>query len=176
MLNNIKNIGIMGAMHEEVQLIKELMVISEERSIADRTYYSGILHGINITLVFSRWGKVASASTATTLINTFGSEFILFTGVAGAVDKDLNVGDIVIGESLYQHDMDASPIFPKFQIPLTENKFFKSEEMHVQNFRDASTTFLSKIKEHISDSTLAGLWPIKRLEQVDLASFPTVFC
>ena len=148
------NLGIMGAMEEEVLLIKNAMEITDEKKIADRIYYSGRLHDTNITLVFSRWGKVASASTATTLINTFGANFILFTGVAGAVDKTLNIGDIVIGESLYQHDMDARPIFPKFQIPLTENKLFKPRKEDIEKISAASNNFISNINNEIDKNTL----------------------
>ena len=60
---------------------------------------------------------MASAITATTLITYFGVEQIIFTGVAGAVDEALNIGDIVIGTKYFQHDLDPSPLFPKHIIP-----------------------------------------------------------
>ena len=71
-------------------------------------------------LAFSRWGKVASASTVTTLIEFFEVDLVVFTGVAGALAPDLDIGDIVIAESLMQHDMDASalPGIKPFEIPL----------------------------------------------------------
>src|SRR3954451_16051531 len=106
MEKNVK-IGILGAMHEEISAIKEILILNKETTIAERIYYEGRINDTEVVLVFSRWGKVASASTTTTLINKFKVDFILFTGVAGAVSELLNIGDIVVGSGLYQHDMDA---------------------------------------------------------------------
>ncbi len=70
-----------------------------------------------VVLVFSRWGKVAAASTVTHLIAQFGVDEVIFTRVADAVDPALNIGDIVIAGKLYQHDMDALPLFTRHEIP-----------------------------------------------------------
>ena len=150
-------VGIMGAMLDEVKHLKKITVITDEKTIADRTYYSGNLDGIDVTLVFSRLGKVAAASTVTVLINNFDVDFVIFTGVAGAVDKNINVGDVVIGKALYQHDMDARPIFPRFQIPLTNNILFKPDESYVKKALTATTRFLSKINEKIDTKILIKL-------------------
>ena len=113
-------IGIIGAMEEEIQLFKNDLEIISEETIGMRKYYTGRLFGKDIVLVFSRWGKVAAASTVTTLIQKFQVDLVLFTGVAGAVNSKLNVGDIIISKNLIQHDMDvtALPGFKKFEIPL----------------------------------------------------------
>lgn len=66
----------------------------------------------------SRIGKVAATTTATTLIEAFNAERIVFTGVAGALGADVRVGDVVVASHFVQHDMDASPLFPRFEIPL----------------------------------------------------------
>ena len=79
---------------------------------------------------------------------------ILIMGVAGAVDKDLNIGDVVVGEALYQHDMDARPIFPRFQIPLTSNVLFKPNKSHVKKATNAAKSFLSSINKEIDEHTL----------------------
>ena len=79
-------IGILGAMPEEISSIKDLMVIGRETNIASRIYSEGKIGNTDVVLVFSRWGKVASACTTTTLINEFNVDFILFTGVAGAIN------------------------------------------------------------------------------------------
>jgi len=119
-------IGIIGAMEEEIQLILKNLEVESESIIGMRKYYSGRLFNKDIILVFSRWGKVAAASTATTLIQKFNVDLVLFTGVAGAVNSDLNVGDIVIADNLVQYDMDATalPGFRKFEIPLLGKCFF----------------------------------------------------
>jgi len=147
-------IGIMGAMPEEINHIKELMDITDIQTIGKREFYSGKIHDHDVTLVFSRWGKVAATCSVTTLLDTYGVDFILFTGVAGGVDPSLNVGDVVIAESLYQHDMDGRPFFPRFQIPLTDHKIFRPREEHIELAHECITSFLSETKTKISRAKL----------------------
>src|ERR1035438_10102382 len=113
-------IGIVGAMPQEIDLIREDFETDTVSEIAGRAYHEGRFCGVESVLVFSRWGKVAAASTATTLIERFAVDCIIFTGVAGAVSPLLNVGDIVIAYKLLQHDFDVSPsgMFAQFEIPL----------------------------------------------------------
>jgi len=121
-------IGLMGAMPEEVDGIRAALEVTASEEIAGRTYTFGCWHGVEIVLVFSHWGKVAAASTATTLLQHFGVDAILFVGVAGAAHPDLRLGDIVIATDLVQHDMDASalPMFQRFEIPLLGRSRFPS--------------------------------------------------
>lgn len=124
-------IGIMGAMPEEIHTITELLTDLKTREIGGRTYYSGLLHSVQCVVVFSRWGKVAAATTVTTLILKFNITELFFTGVAGAIHPELNIGDIVIGRRLIQHDMDARPLMPRFEIPLLGVSYFESPEKYV---------------------------------------------
>lgn len=114
----MKRIGIIGAMPEEISGIVSLLKDKTEVVKGMRTYYLGTINEIEIVVVFSRWGKVASATTVTHLIVEFGITQLFFTGVAGAIHPDLNIGDIVIASSLIQHDLDARPIMNRFEIPL----------------------------------------------------------
>jgi adenosylhomocysteine nucleosidase len=84
-----------------------------------REYTAGKLWEIDAVCVLSRIGKVAAAMTAAILVEKFGVTHIVFTGVAGSGDKNVEVGDMVVAESLVQHDFDASPLFPRHEIPLT---------------------------------------------------------
>lgn len=121
-------IGIMGAMHEEIASVKASMANLQEEQHGDRTYYTGTIHGHCVVLTFSRWGKVASAITATTLVTLFHIDQLIFTGVAGATSATLNIGDIVIADTLYQHDMDGRPIIAaRHEIPLTGITFFATD-------------------------------------------------
>jgi adenosylhomocysteine nucleosidase len=131
-----------------------MMSIEKETTVAGRVYSEGTINGTNVVLVFSRWGKVASASTTTTLINKFDIDFVLFTGVAGAVSEDLNIGDIVIGSSLYQHDMDARPFFDQFQIPLTPTIFFEPKKMDIEKAQEAAQRFIDGIDGVFSNELL----------------------
>jgi adenosylhomocysteine nucleosidase len=82
-----------------------------------RTYYKGTLCGQEVVVVFSRWGKVAAAATVTSLILEYGITELLFTGLSGAIAPHLKIGDVVIGDRFYQHDMDATPLYLRFEIP-----------------------------------------------------------
>ena len=110
--------GIMGAMPQEVAHLHDAMEDVTTTTIGQRDYHVGRLDGREVVLAFSRWGKVASASTATTMIDRFGADELVFTGVAGAVNRALSVGDIVVADALVQHDLDASPLFAPMEVPL----------------------------------------------------------
>jgi adenosylhomocysteine nucleosidase len=111
-------IGILSAMAEENDSLTKQMVRAEISEAGKRAYHSGLLWDVPSVVVFSRWGKVAAAISATFLISKFNVSEIIFTGVAGGADPRLKIGDVVIGNNLYQHDMDASPFFPRYEIPL----------------------------------------------------------
>lgn len=113
-----KRIGILGAMAEEINGVVSLLKDKKEIVKGMRAYYTGTINDVEAVVVFSRWGKVASATTVTHLIVEFGITELIFTGVAGAINRDLNIGDIVIANSLVQHDLDARPIMKRFEIPL----------------------------------------------------------
>lgn len=148
-------IGIMGAMIEEVNAIKEAMIVRNETTRADRTYYEGQYCGHNIILTFSRWGKVAASSTVTTLLEKFKVEMIIFTGVAGAVSPDLNVGDVVVSKNLYQHDMDGRPLMKQFEIPLTGRQIFSTNPVLLEKAKQAAEKFVSQINQCFGASTLS---------------------
>ena len=95
-------------MQEEVQLLIEDVEVTKIDNIGMREYYSGTLYNREVVIVFSRWGKVAAASTVTTLIEKFNVDLVLFTGIAGAADDKLNIGDIVIADKLIQHAASGS--------------------------------------------------------------------
>lgn len=154
-------IGIMGAMPEEVDSIRTHMRNCKEIYTGGRCYYVGQINQHEVVLVFSRWGKVASAITATSLIAEFQVEQIIFTGVAGAANHTLNIGDIVISEQLYQHDMDAQPLFQKFQIPLTEIIFFTADKILQAHAKQAADHCLAAILKN-SEPTLLQQFKISQ--------------
>ena len=142
-------IGIISAMREEIQTLLENLENKITTTKGMRTYYSGKLFNTDVVLVFSRWGKVASATTATQLINDHAIDEIIFTGVAGAVNDTLEIGDVVIGNKLYQHDVDASPLYKKYEIPLLNKTFFETTETRRNQLRRSTETFLSQYNNYI---------------------------
>ena len=162
-------IGIISAMQEEIQaLLNKLQNVSIIEK-GKRTYYTGTLFHKNVTLVFSRWGKVASAVTTTQLINDFNVSEIIFTGVAGGIQKHLNIGDIVIGKNMYQHDLNASPFYEKLEIPILKKKYL--ETTNPSQLINASKNFL-KIYHNYIAKTDAQLFNITQPKVIfgDIAS------
>ncbi len=138
-------LGIVGAMPQEIDRIAEEFEIESIIEIAGRSYHLGRFEGVDCVLVFSRWGKVAAAITATTLIEHFGVDCIVFTGVAGAVSSHLNVGDVVIADQLIQHDFDVSAagILSKFEIPFLGISYFQVDATLVELAKRAAQEYLS---------------------------------
>ncbi len=143
-------IGIISAMKEEMQSLLNALENKQTYSKGMRTYYQGTLFDKDVVLVFSRWGKVASATTATQLINDFNLTELIFTGVAGAITPNLNIGDIVIGTDLIQYDVDASPFFEKFTVPILNKKAFETARHQRALLLNASQKFISNYHSIIS--------------------------
>lgn len=97
-------IGIMGALNEEIKMLKDEMKLTKEIKIAGRVFYLGKLEGKEIVLVEAGMGKVNAAITSQLLITQFKVEKIIFTGIAGGVSPDLGIGDLVIATKVAQHD------------------------------------------------------------------------
>jgi adenosylhomocysteine nucleosidase len=143
-------IGIMGAMSQEVGLIVHNMNIKHQEKKGGRIYNCGQFGGKSCVVVQSGWGKVASSSTAATLITHFDAEIIIFTGVAGGIDEKLNIGDVVIGTEFIQHDLDARPIYPRYQIPLLNISKIKADKDLSEKAAAAAKEFIvSDIKNDI---------------------------
>lgn len=119
---------------------------------AQREYVSGQLWGSDCVCVLSRIGKVAAATTATTLIEHFGVTHILFTGVAGSAHPAVKVGDIVVAEQLVQHDMDSSPLFPRFEIPLTGQTHLPADPDMTNKLKRAVQDFFDTDLEQVIDA------------------------
>lgn len=110
--------AIVAAMHEELSSVLALMPDEHKVIVGGRDFYDGHLHGQEVVAVLSRIGKVAAATTAAVLVERFRVDRIVFTGVAGGLAPGVNRGDVVIADAFLQHDLDASPIFPKWMVPL----------------------------------------------------------
>jgi adenosylhomocysteine nucleosidase len=150
-------IGLMGAMPEEMKKILQTIDNPTTTHSAGRLYYEGTLDGVQVVGVFSRWGKVAAATTATELILKFKVQHILFTGIAGALDDTLNVGDVVVARNFYQHDMDARPLMPRLQIPLLGKDNFSTKPEDTQRGVEAVKNFIDSDKDFLRKLHLAGL-------------------
>ena len=111
-------LAIVSAMRQELDAVLRLMPDEQMQRAAGRDFWLGHLQGHEVVAVLSRIGKVAAATTATVLIERFDVDRIVFTGVAGGLGQGVAVGDMVVAQCFMQHDMDATPIFPKYEVPL----------------------------------------------------------
>ena len=101
-------IGIMGAMPEEIAPILEKVGDYTTKEIANNTYYEAHYRGVDLVIAYSKIGKVFSTLTASTMIHYFGVETMLFSGVAGGINPELKIGDMIVAKDLCQHDLDIT--------------------------------------------------------------------
>ena len=101
-------LAIMGAMPEEVAPILERVGEYRVSNVAGNKYYECSYGGVELVIAYSKIGKVFSALTAATMIETFGATMMLFSGVAGAISKELSIGDLIVATKLCQHDLDIT--------------------------------------------------------------------
>lgn len=148
-------IGIIGAMYEEVALLKKTMHIEETSVIGGREYYQGTLFGQNIILVLSKIGKVAASITATLLIDNFDIEYVLFMGVAGAGNPNVNVGDVVVADFLLQHDVDVRPFYKPHEVAILNKALFEADEKLAKKLLNATQAFLeNSLEAHVEKLSL----------------------
>ncbi len=101
-------IAIMGAMVEEIEPLLEFLGDYKSTKVAGNTYYSAKYKGLDLIIAYSKIGKVFASLTASTMIQSFGAEKLLFSGVAGAINPKLNIGDLIVATKLCQHDLDIT--------------------------------------------------------------------
>lgn len=152
-------IGIIAAMQEEISELLSELKDPQIQLLGSREYHSGRLHNHDVVIVLSRIGKVAAASTATTMIDNFAVSKIIMTGVAGAISLNLNIGDVVIAESLLQHDMDASAVmgFKKYEVPLSGKIFFDCDAGLVELAEATSRQVLANLASTSSSKAYRGI-------------------
>jgi len=121
-------IGIIGAMEEEVSILKREMEIKETVDYATMTFCKGVLCGKDVVIVRSGIGKVNAAACTQILVNKFDVDVLINTGVAGSLDATIDIGDIVISTDLVEHDMDVSALGdPVGQVPRMDTFSFPAD-------------------------------------------------
>lgn len=101
-------IGIIGAMEQEVAILKDALSNRQESQHAGCTFYTGQLNGVDVVLLQSGIGKVAAAVGTTILLTQFQPDAVINTGSAGGFDSSLNLGDVVISSEVRHHDADVT--------------------------------------------------------------------
>jgi len=128
-MTTYSTIALIGAMNEEIELLLAHMEQVEETGKAGITFRTGVFGGQRVVVCKSGVGKVNAAVTTQLLIDRFAAQAVIFTGVAGALDPGLNIGDLVISAECMQHDMDVTALgFPRGVIPFEEQSVFAADE------------------------------------------------
>ncbi|QUL57387.1 5'-methylthioadenosine/adenosylhomocysteine nucleosidase [Paenibacillus tritici] len=131
-------LGLIGAMDEEIRLLLEEMDNQQVTVKAGITFYTGTVFGKKAVVCKSGVGKVNAAVTTQILLDSFDVEQVLFTGVAGALHPDLDIGDIVISSQCIQHDMDVTALgYPRGVIPYQEISVFRADPLLVKLAEEA---------------------------------------
>jgi adenosylhomocysteine nucleosidase len=119
--------AILSALPEEQAGLLAQLQDARRHTVAARDFWLGQLHGKPVVLALSRIGKVSASLTASVLIGHLGVSRIVFTGVAGGLAPGVRVGDVVVAQDFIQHDLDASPLFPRYEVPLYGRARFACE-------------------------------------------------
>ena len=101
-------LAIMGAMEEEIEPLLSYFGEVKVTEFAKNKYYEVNMDGLDIVIAYSKIGKVFSSLTATTMIEKFGCDTLLFSGVAGGINPKLKIGDLIVANKLAQHDLDIT--------------------------------------------------------------------
>ncbi|AVC44761.1 5'-methylthioadenosine/S-adenosylhomocysteine nucleosidase [Francisella tularensis subsp. novicida] len=116
----MRKIAILGAMEIEIQPILDKLNSYETIEYANNKYYLANYQDKELVIAYSKIGKVFSSLTATIMIERFGVEALLFSGVAGGL-QDLKVGDMIAATATVQHDVDITAFgYPYGKIPISE--------------------------------------------------------
>ena len=171
-----RRVAVVAALHDELsQLLAEWsgqsattpraappVVAAEARPsdcstctrVAGRDVWQLDWQGHELIAVLSGIGKVAAATTATLLIERFAPGALVFVGVAGGLAPTVRVGDVVVADALLQHDMDASPLFPRHEVPLTGISRFASHAGLVAGLQAAAQAVLADAPAMLGDAAM----------------------
>jgi len=130
-------------MDRELDALLEDFDTPRTERVINRTFYRGVLHGHEAVAVIAGIGKTAVATTATLLVQHFGVQCVVLTGAAGRVSDDLSIGDVVVATHLVHHDLDASPIFPRYHVPTLGTARLAADEAVTALAYDAAQSFIA---------------------------------
>ena len=125
----MKKIEIIGAMELEVETLKSKMNVAKTTKKANMEFFEGTLNGVEVVIVRSGIGKVNAGICTQILADLFDVTHIINTGIAGSLDAQIDIGDIVVSTDLIHHDMNAVAFgYPVGQIPQMEAFSFHSDD------------------------------------------------
>lgn len=151
------SVAVVSAMHDELRALLPLLQNRQTTRLAGRDFHQGEILGRSVVLVLSGIGKVAATTTAVLLMHEFNARALVFTGVAGGLRCGVKVGDVVVARQLLQHDMDASPLFPRYEVPLTGRSRFEADAGLADALAAAAERCLDRVGALIDPAHLSAL-------------------
>lgn len=142
-------IAIMGAMVEEIEPLLAVFGEYKVTEYAANKYYETSYKGMEVVVAYSKIGKVHAALTAGTMIEKFGCEKLLFSGVAGAINPELKIGDLIIASKLCQHDLDITAFGHPYGYVPEGKQFVESDSALNQLAKAAAADLGLKLLEGI---------------------------
>lgn len=146
----MKKIAIIGAMEEEVDLLKGMMQGINSRTIADMQFFEGELNGKEVVVVRSGIGKVNAAICTQILACEFRADAVINTGIAGSLRNEIDIADIVLSADALQHDMDATQFgYEPGVIPRMETSVFYADKRLLALAREVCAEVLPEVGVHV---------------------------
>ena len=131
-------LGIIGAMDEEVEQLISAMEVTKTLEKASMKFHSGSLNGLPVTVVRSGIGKVNAAVCAQILVDEFEADTLVNTGIAGSLNNDVDIADVVLSVDVLHHDMDARGFgYELGQIPRMDTLSFKADQRLIEYAKKA---------------------------------------
>jgi adenosylhomocysteine nucleosidase len=145
----MKKIGIIGAMDEEVSILKGQMQDVTVKKVASMEFYEGKLLEKEVVVVRCGIGKVNAAVCTQILADLFQVDAVINTGVAGSLRNEIDIADIVLSTDTLQHDMDATGFgYPAGVIPRMEQSIFKADERLVELAKEVCSEVVPEVGVH----------------------------
>ena len=170
-------IGVIGAMDEEVISLKRKVEVTQQKEIAGMTFFVGTIQEKEVVLVRCGIGKVNAAVCTQILIDLFNVEYIINTGVAGALNPVLNIGDIVVSSDTVEHDMDASAVGnPRGEIPRMQKTYFEADAKLIEVSQKAAKKLKGNHKVYVGRIASGDQFICSMRVKEDIYTTFTAYC
>lgn len=170
-------IGIIGAMDEEVISLKRKMHVTEQKEIAGMEFFIGTVGEKEVVVVRCGIGKVNAAVCTQILVDLFNVDYVINTGVAGALYPELNIGDIVVSSDTVEHDMDASAVGnPRGEIPRMKKTYFEADTKLIEAAKKAAESLRGERKVYVGRVASGDQFVCSMKVKEDIYTTFTAYC
>lgn len=167
--NQQQPIVIIGAMEQELQILRTHLTNEYSEQIGTTLFYQGLLNNIPVVLTLSGIGKVNAAMATALVIQHYHPRCIINTGSAGGLGQGLKIGDVIIGQEIAYHDVDLTAFgYVKGQIPKQSQRFLSDKPMLNLAFQAAQSFEGAQVRAGLivsGDQFVHGQAELQRIRQ-----------